>query len=126
MRLYKVIVLVNLAVGVGFLLGSLWWAQEVGRLRREGVAKGPGEFAAPSIAGHWQAQGVVRVVAPEINRIFIEHGDIPGLMEAMSMAFEPVDPKILNGLVPGDQVHFTLQKQGDRLTLIAIQKGWSP
>jgi Cu/Ag efflux protein CusF len=66
------------------------------------------------------------VVAPEINRIFIEHGDIPGLMEAMSMAFEPADPKILNGLAPGDQVHFTLQKQGDRLTLIAIQKGWSP
>ncbi len=126
MRLYKVIVLVNLAVGVGFLLGSLWWAQEVGRLRREVAAKGPGGIAAPSIAAHWLAQGVVRVVAPEINRIFIEHGDIPGLMEAMSMAFEPADPKILNGLAPGDQVHFTLQKQGDRLTLIAIQKGWSP
>ena len=42
------------------------------------------------------------------------------------MAFEPADPKILNGLAPGDQVYFTLQKQGDRLTLIAIQKGWSP
>ena len=38
MRLYKVILLVNLAVGVGFLLGSLWWAQEVGRLRREVAA----------------------------------------------------------------------------------------
>ena len=48
MRLYKVILLVNLAVGVGFLLGSLWWAQEVGRLRREVAANGQGGTARPS------------------------------------------------------------------------------
>jgi len=126
MRLYKVILLVNLAVGVGFLLGSIWWAQEVGRLRREVAAKGQGVTARPSIEARWSAQGVVQVVAPEINRIFIEHGDIPGLMEAMSMAFEPEDPKMLNGLASGDQVRFTLQKKGERLMLVAIQKGWSP
>jgi Cu/Ag efflux protein CusF len=82
--------------------------------------------ARPSTANHWPAQGVVRAVAPEMNRIFIEHGDIPGLMEAMTMAFEPADPNLLNGLVAGDRVQFTLQKQGDRLTVIAIQKGASP
>ena len=126
MRLYKVILLVNLALGVGFLLGTLWWAQEVGTLRREVIAKGQGVSARSSIEGRWSAQGIVQVVAPEINRIFIEHGDIPGLMEAMSMAFEPQDPKLLNGLAPGDQVHFTLQKKGERLMLVTIQKGWSP
>jgi Cu/Ag efflux protein CusF len=126
MRLYKVILLVNLAVGVGFLLGTLWWAQEVGRLRREVIAKGQGVSARSSIEGRWSAQGIVQVVAPEINRIFIQHGDIPGLMEAMSMAFEPDDPKLLNGLAPGDQVHFTLQKKGERLMLVTIEKGWSP
>jgi Cu/Ag efflux protein CusF len=126
MRLYKVILLVNLAVGVGFLLGTLWWAQEVGRLRREVIAKGQGVSARSSIEGRWSAQGIVQVVAPEINRIFIQHGDIPGLMEAMSMAFEPQDPKMLNGLAPGDQVHFTLQKKGERLMLVTIEKGWSP
>jgi Cu/Ag efflux protein CusF len=126
MRLYKVILLVNLAVGVGFLLGTLWWAQEVGRLRREVIAKGQGVSARSSSEGRWSAQGIVQVVAPEINRIFIQHGDIPGLMEAMSMAFEPDDPKLLNGLAPGDQVRFTLQKKGERLALVAIQKGWSP
>jgi Cu/Ag efflux protein CusF len=47
-------------------------------------------------------------------------------MEAMSMAFEPDDPKLLTGLAPGDQVRFTLQKKGERLALVAIQKGWSP
>ena len=126
MRLYKVILLVNLAVGVGFLLGSLWWAQEVGRLRRAVIAKGQGVIAPSSIEGRWSAQGIVQVVAPEINRIFIQHGDIPGLMEAMSMSFEPQDPKMLNGLAPGDQVHFTLQKKGERLMLVTIEKGWSP
>jgi Cu/Ag efflux protein CusF len=126
MRLYKVILLVNLAVGVGFLLGTLWWAQEVGRLRREVIAKGQGVSARSSIEGRWPALGVVRVVAPEINRIFIEHGDIPGLMEAMTMAFEPEDPKILNGLAPGDQIHFTLQKKGERVILVAIEKRRDP
>ena len=125
MRLYKVILLVNLAVGVGFVLGSLWWAQEVGRLRREVMPRGQGGVSS-SIAARWLAQGVVRVVAPEINRIFIEHGDIPGLMESMTMAFEPEDPKILNGLAPGDQVHFTVEKKGDRLALVAIEKRPSP
>lgn len=35
MRLYKVVVLINLAVGVGFLAGYHWWGQEAARLRRE-------------------------------------------------------------------------------------------
>jgi Cu/Ag efflux protein CusF len=126
MRLYKVVLLLNLAVGVGFLLGSLWWAQEVGRLRREGAAGNQGSVARTSTEESWSASGIVQLVAPEINRIFIDHGDIPGLMEAMTMAFEPEDPRMLNGLVPGDQVRFTLRKKGERLMLVAIQKLGSP
>src|ERR671924_1017709 len=122
MRLYKVVLLLNLAVGVGFLFGSLWWGQEVRRLRREVVSIGQGATARPSTEESWSARGVVQLVAPEINRIFIDHGDIPGLMEAMTMAFEPEDPKILNGLAPGDQVSFTVRKKGERLLLVAIQK----
>jgi Cu/Ag efflux protein CusF len=122
MRLYKVVLLVNLAVGVGFLLGSLWWGPEVGRLRREVASSRQGAIVRPSAEESWLAHGVVRVLAPEINRIFIDHGDIPGLMEAMTMAFEPEDPKMFNGLAPGDQIRFTLRKKGERLILVAIQK----
>jgi Cu/Ag efflux protein CusF len=126
MRLYKVVLLVNLAVGVGFVLGSLWWVQEVGRLRREVVSIKQGASARPSADESWSARGMVRVIAPELNRIFIDHGDIPGLMEAMTMAFEPENPKMFNGLTPGDQVSFTVRKKGERLLLVAIEKGWSP
>ena len=122
MRLYKVILLVNLAVGVGFLLGSLWWAQEVGRLRREVTAVRQGGSARPSLGESWSAHGVVRVIVPDINRIIIDHENIPGLMEAMTMIFEPDDPQLLNGLAPGNQVRFTLQKRGERLLLVAIEK----
>jgi Cu/Ag efflux protein CusF len=126
MRLYKVVLLVNLAVGVGFLLGSLWWGSEVGRLRRELTSRRQGEIERIPTDGSWSARGVVRVLAPEINRIFIDHEDIPGFMEAMTMAFEPEDPKLFDGLTPGDQISFTLRKKGARLVLIAVEKGWRP
>jgi Cu/Ag efflux protein CusF len=126
MRLYKAILLANLAVGVGFLLGSVWWGQEVGRLRREVVASRKVGIAPPSTARSWSAHGIVRVIAPELNRIFIDHADIPGLMGAMTMAFEPKDPKLLNGLTSGDAVRFTLQQEGERLVLVTIEKGENP
>jgi Cu(I)/Ag(I) efflux system periplasmic protein CusF len=126
MRLYKVVLLVNLAVAVGFLFGSLWWGQEVGRLRREVTVLRQGAFAPPSAEGIWSADGIVRVIAPQINRVFIDHGDIPGLMEAMTMAFEPEEPGILNGLSPGDRVRFTLRQQGERLILVNIEKAGNP
>jgi Cu/Ag efflux protein CusF len=65
-------------------------------------------------------------VAPEINRIFIDHAEIPGLMEAMTMAFEPEDPRLLNGVSPGDQVRFSLRQKGDRFILVEIEKSDSP
>jgi Cu/Ag efflux protein CusF len=126
MRLYKVVLLVNLALAVGFLCGSIWWWREVGQLRRE-IAAGR-ETAGPSTTGErrWTARGVIRVVAPEINRLFIDHEDIPGLMEAMTMAFEAADPQLLNSLTPGDVVRFTLERRDQKLFLVAISKADEP
>jgi Cu/Ag efflux protein CusF len=126
MRLYKVVLLVNLALGAGFLFSSLWWGREVGRLRGELASPEQATSARPSGERRWSAEGIVRVVAPEINRVFIDHGDIPGLMEAMTMAFEPEHPKLLNGLNGGDRVRFTLQEKGKRLLLVGIEKESSP
>lgn len=122
MRLYKVIILVNLALGVGFVFGSLWWGREVGRLRREVELAKSSSMARPAGERRWSVHGIVRVVAPEINRIFIEHADIPGLMEAMTMSFEPADPALLNGVVPGDRIRFTIQEQDQRFILVSLEK----
>jgi Cu/Ag efflux protein CusF len=126
MRLYKVVLLVNLALGAGFLFSSLWWAREVGHLRSEIAAAKETTGARPSGEARWSAEGIVRVVAPEINRIFIDHGDIPGLMEGMTMAFEPEDPKLLDGVKAGDRVRFTLRAKGKQLLLVAIEKESGP
>ncbi len=126
MRLYKVVILVNLALGVGFVFGSLWWSREVGRLRREVELARPITLTRPTGERRWSVRGIVRVVAPEINRIFIDHENIPGLMEAMTMAFEPADPTLLNGVTPGDRVRFTLQEQANRLILIGIETEAGP
>jgi len=126
MRLYKVILLVNLALVVGFLLGSAWWGREVGRLKREASAMRQATDSRTPAQEGWSAQGIVRVVAPEINRIFIDHGAVPGLMEAMTMAFEPEDPRLLNGVSAGDRVRFTLRQRGERLTLVAIERWENP
>jgi Cu/Ag efflux protein CusF len=122
MRLYKVILLINLALGVGFLLGSLWWGPEVGRLRREVGAMRQATGIETLAPGDWSAQGIVRAVAPEINRIVIDHDAIPGLMEAMTMVFEPENSQLLNGVTSGDRVRFTLRRRGERLMLVTIQK----
>jgi Cu/Ag efflux protein CusF len=44
----------------------------------------------------------------------------------MTMAFEPENPTILNGLAPGDPVRFTLKQKGERLILVGIEKGGNP
>jgi Cu/Ag efflux protein CusF len=51
---------------------------------------------------------------------------MPGLMEPMTMGFEAENPKLLNGLSPGDPVRFTVRKDGERLILIFIEKLSSP
>lgn len=126
MRLYKVVVLVNLALAVGFLCSSIWWAQEVRRLRREVAESQEMQGFRGADERRWTARGVIRVVAPELNRLFIEHEDIPGLMEKMTMAFEVADPILLNGLTPGDVVRFTLERRDQRLILVGIGKGHEP
>jgi Cu/Ag efflux protein CusF len=126
MRLYKVVLLVNLALAIGFLCSSMWWWREVERLRREVATIR--ETAPPSASSErrWTARGVVRVIAPEINRLFIDHEEIPGLMEGMTMAFEAADPILFDGLTPGEVVRFTLERRDEKLLLVAISKADKP
>jgi Cu/Ag efflux protein CusF len=64
--------------------------------------------------------GVVRGVDREQARITIEHGDIPGLMQAMTMTFEVSDPGLLEGVEEGQSIGFRVRHADGSYTVTAI------
>jgi Cu/Ag efflux protein CusF len=124
MRLWKVVLLLNLALGVGIGLGYLRWAREVRSLREE-VVRLRAE-ATRSNPQSWTVRGIVRSVIPKLGAIYLTHEAMPGLMDAMTMGFEADDPKLLDGLAPGEPVRFTVRREGERLVLTAIEKQRAP
>lgn len=50
----------------------------------------------------------------------LQHGDIPGVMKAMTMGFEVVDPAQLEGLAPGDPVDFRVEYADGRYRVTEI------
>jgi Cu/Ag efflux protein CusF len=124
MRLWKVVILLNIALSVGVGLGYLRWAREVRSLRDE-VARLRAEAARPDPQS-WTVRGIVRSVIPKLGAIFLTHEAMPGLMEAMTMGFEAADPKLLDGLAPGDAVRFTVRRDAERLVLVMIEKQRAP
>jgi Cu/Ag efflux protein CusF len=124
MRLWKVVLLLNLALAVGVGLGYLRWAREVRGLRDE-VVRLRTEAARPNPQS-WTVRGIVRSTIPKLGAIFLTHEAMPGLMDAMTMGFEAEDPKLLDGLAPGDPVRFTVRRDGERLVLVTIEKTRTP
>jgi protein SCO1/2 len=83
-----------------------------------GLASGCG--AAEERAG-WEAGGVVRGLDPEAGQIKIEHGDIEGLMPAMTMSFDVATPDLLEGIALGEYVEFHLvREEGGAFVIDAI------
>jgi len=121
MKLWKAITLLNLALGVGLLIGYLWWGREVTRLRED-----PGS-ARPNVSvlgeeGEWTARGVVRTIIPEINVLVLTHEEIPGFMPSMTMGFRAQDPKLYRGLQAGDVIRFTLKGVPPNVTIVAVTR----
>lgn len=63
---------------------------------------------------------VVEVNAPA--EVVVDHEDIPGLMSAMVMPFTVADPRMLDGVTPGDRVlaRYELGRTGGRLTRLRV------
>jgi Cu/Ag efflux protein CusF len=63
------------------------------------------------------------VVGSDASRheITIDHGEIHGLMGAMTMTFPVSDPKLLDGFAPGAKVEFDVEQQGDDYVVTAIR-----
>jgi Cu/Ag efflux protein CusF len=54
------------------------------------------------------ADGKVVATVPNANQIVVEHGEIKGFMEAMTMGYRVDPPSLLQGLKFGDKVRFTI------------------
>lgn len=121
MRLWKAIALLNLALGIGLLIGYLWWGREAARVRQETAltiqaGAGPGEER------QWVVRGVVRSVIPEINVLVLTHEEIPGFMPSMTMGFRAANPELLSRLEVGDIIRFTLKGVPPNVTIVAITR----
>jgi Cu/Ag efflux protein CusF len=126
MRLYKAVILVNLALALGLLAGSLWWQSEVHRLRRDLAAARLTGAARPEPGRSWTLKGIVRGVVSEENLVVITHEPIPGVMGAMTMGFRVSQPSLMQGMEAGDQVEFTLVATDTGLIVVALAKDSKP
>jgi Cu/Ag efflux protein CusF len=126
MRLYKAVILVNLALALGVLSGSLWWQSEVHRLRRELAAARLTSAPRPEPGRSWTLKGIVRGVLAEEGLVVMTHEPVPGVMGAMTMGFRVSQPSLMRGLEAGDHVEFTLVATDTGLIVVALAKDSKP
>lgn len=73
--------------------------------RPEGHGPGPARSSAQQTA---VGEGKVVAVVPGSGQLVLEHGEIKGFMEAMTMGYRTEPSSLLEGLSPGDRVRFTI------------------
>lgn len=65
-------------------------------------------------------EGKVVATVPNASQIVVEHGEIKGFMEAMTMGYRVDPPSLLEGLKFGDRVRFTIDVA--KKAIIKIEK----
>jgi protein SCO1/2 len=66
--------------------------------------------------------GEILSIKPDKSEIRIKHDDVKGFMEAMTMWFNIKEPRLLDGLAPGDLVKATLVVTDEESYLSSLQK----
>jgi protein SCO1/2 len=75
-------------------------------------------------AKRYAASGVVREVLLKDHQVVIEHGEIEGLMPAMTMSFDVPDHRVLEKLAAGQAIDFTIEVTGESYRVVeATVKG---
>ena len=122
MRLWRVVLLLNLAVAVGALLGWLAWGQRIPRLERQ-LRESQQRVVLVAVEQTWVVRGVIRAVLPEIETVVLTHEEIPGYMPGgMTMGFKAAGPALLEGARVGDMVRVTLAGVPPDVKIIALVK----
>lgn len=71
---------------------------------------------------HYQLTGQIIGIAADRTQANIKHGDIPGLMPAMTMPYRVKTAKMLDGIAPGDLVTATLVVESNDAYLSDLTK----
>jgi Cu/Ag efflux protein CusF len=65
-------------------------------------------------------EGKVIATVPSANQLVVEHGEIKGFMEPMTMGYRIEPASLLEGLQSGDQIRFTIDVS--KKTIVKIEK----
>jgi Cu/Ag efflux protein CusF len=119
MRLWKVALLLNLALLLGVGGGYLWWGRQAQRLEEELTRARDTRAVSEQ---EWTVRGVVRALLPEAGLIVISHEEIAGYMTPMTMGFRVASPDIYEGVQVGDEVRFTLRGAAPNVLVVALER----
>ena len=73
-------------------------------------------------ANEGDGTGIVRAIGAGGTTVTLEHGDIPGLMQAMTMDFAVAQPAQLAGVEVGETVEFHLVYEGGAYTITELRE----
>ena len=131
MRMWQVVILVNLALAVGLGFGYGAWGRRLAtldgefktaqaqaeQLRREREACFAGARVGEQL---WEGRGIVRAVYPKL--LLITHEEIPGLLPARTTGFRVADSANHGQARAGDPIRFWLQgTEYDNNVLVRIE-----
>jgi Copper binding periplasmic protein CusF len=130
-RMWQVVVLMNLTLAVGFSVGYGAWGRRIAevsaemktaqtqieQLTREREAC----FAGGRIGEQlWEGRGIVRAVYPKL--VMITHEEIQGLLPARTTGFHLTNPDVVGQVHAGNSVKFwVLGASYDDNTLVKMQ-----
>jgi mono/diheme cytochrome c family protein len=63
-------------------------------------------------------EGTVVALRPDRQQVVVEHGEIKGFMDAMTMGYKVAPASLLNTVKPGDKVRFTIDTVAKTITKI--------
>lgn len=132
MRMWQVVVVLNLTFAVGLGLGYAGWGRradaldrefeaaraQVERLERERQACVAGGRAGEQ---KWDGRGVVRAIYPQV--LVITHEEIRGLLPARTTGFPASSLRLRDSIRVGDPIRFSLRGTLlDDAALVAVER----
>ena len=76
----------------------------------------------PAMAKSVTGVGSIIALVPQTQEVVIDHEEIKGYMDAMTMGYKVSSPGLLKGVKPGDRVRFTIDTHRRAITKMDLLK----